>query len=102
MQCENCLNYFRLKCLDSECEQFRLCHLCFTPVTSPNDSVGTDGNQCFLPENLMNVMKSRGMKIMHQNVRSLFKKIDELRLIVSEVNSAVHLITFLRPGCITI
>ena len=36
-------------------------------------------------------MKNRGLKIVHQNMQSLAKKINELRLICSSVNSGIHL-----------
>ena len=52
-----------------------------------------DDNLCFPPENLVNMTKTRGMKIIHQNIRSLLKKIDELRLVVLKLNSGILLIT---------
>ena len=58
-----------------------------------NESVGSDDSQCFLSDILKNMTETRGLKVVHQNIRSLPNKIDELRLIISELGSRIHLIT---------
>ena len=40
---------------------------------------------------LQEIVKSRGLKIIHQNIQSLTRKIDELRLVMSELKSGIHL-----------
>ena len=91
LQCVHCDKFFHLRCLGSEYESLRMCSLCSTVPL--NESVGSDDSQCFLPDILKNMTETRGLKIVHQNIRSLPNKIDELRLIISELGSRIHLIT---------
>ena len=79
LQCVHCDKFFHLRCLGSEYESLRMCSLCSTVPL--NESVGSDDSQCFLPDILKNMTETRGLKIVHQNIRSLLNKIDELRLI---------------------
>ena len=89
-QCSICDLYIHLSCLGSEFEQSKHCSLCSVPVLSPNNSVGSTFP--LLPD-LANLVTNRGLKIVHQNIQSLTKKIDELRLICSSVQAGIHLLT---------
>lgn len=69
-----------------------MCSLCSTVAL--NESVGSIDRQSCLPGVLKNMIETRGLKIVHQNIISLPDKIDELCLInVSELGSGIHLIT---------
>ena len=92
-QCTSCHLDFHLKCLDSHFETTRSCSLCSVPSVPVNREDGSDDINSFLPKILNDMTKARGMKFIHQNVRSLLGKIDELRLIISELNSEIHLLT---------
>ena len=52
------------------------------PCPGPDCSTSID------PHNKFNVIKKRGLHFIHINVRSLFPKLDELRLIARETNAA--------------
>ena len=64
---------YHLKCLESSFDINRTCKQCF---------VGMNG-----------FINNSGVKIVHQNIRSLLPKIDELRLLISSVQSKIDLIT---------
>ena len=89
-QCSICDLYIHLSCLGSEFEQSKHCSLSSVPVLSSNNSVGRTFP--LLPD-LANLVTNRGLKIVHQNIQSLTKKIDELRLICSSVQAGIHLMT---------
>ena len=42
---------------------------------------------------MKDIFRGSGVKIVHQNIRSLLPKIDELRLLISSVQSKIDLIT---------
>ena len=46
----------------------------------------------YLSSELRNITKLHGFKIVHQNIRSLSKKIDQLRLIMNELKAGIHLL----------
>ena len=86
LQCSICRMSFHLKCLDENYELSKTCRLC---STVPNDLVDHCSNNgaCFSPK-LAEIIKQRGLRIIHQNIRSVTRKIDELRSLV--VNAAVE------------
>ena len=89
-QCLKCDLYVHLSCLGSEFEQSKHCSLCAVPALSPNNFTGST-----LPLllDLANLVTNRGLKIVHQNIQSLTKKIDQLRFICSSVQAGIHLLT---------
>jgi hypothetical protein len=71
-------------------------------VPSPSKSLNGSVSETFLEEtlaagslqgNLKDIVCTRGLKILHLNVRSLNGKLNELRSILSTLNSGIHLLT---------
>ena len=92
-QCIICHDDFHLKCLGSLFETTQSCGSCSVPPSSMDMEVDSDDVEMFIPQILREMTKARGMKFIHQNIRSLLGKIDELRLFVSELSSEIHLLT---------
>ena len=94
IQCRSCHRDFHLKCIGSEFDESHICNLCSVPAGKDTDSTrDKDNEERLLPKILKDMSKTRGMKLIHQNVRSLTGKIDELRFILSKLSSQVHLLT---------
>ena len=53
-----------------------------------------DDNGPFLSQKLSDISAIKGFKIVHQNIRSLTGRIDELRLIASELRSSLQFMSF--------
>ena len=82
---------FHLKCLDENYELSKTCRLCSTVPNDLVDHYSNDG-ACFSPK-LAEIIKQHGLRIIHQNIRSVTRKIDELRsLVVNELKSEIHII----------
>lgn len=71
-------------------------------MPSPSKSLNGSASETFLEEtlaacslqgNLKDIVCTRGLKILHLNVRSLNGKLNELRSILSTLNSGIHLLT---------
>ena len=85
------LQCFHLKCLDENYELSKTCRLCSTVLNDLVDHCSSDG-ACFSPR-LAEIIKQRGLRIIHQNIRSVTRKIDELRsLVLNELKSEIHII----------
>ena len=85
LQCVLCEVKYHLKCLGADYDQNGCCHLCSVqPGDLSSDSPSHD--EMFLPSKLRELVKLRGFKIVHQNIRSLERKIDEVRVILKELN----------------
>ncbi len=84
---------FHLKCFGDETDGDRICKLCFTPTLDHsymNDSCTIDS---LLPKELQDMVKYRGIKLVHQNICSLLRRLDELRLMCNVLKSSIHMIT---------
>ena len=88
-QCTVC-QHFHLKCLSADFEQSKACHLCYTLPLKELD----EGEPVSLPSDLQNLVNYRGFKVIHPNIQSLTRKIDELRFICKSLDSKIHLLTF--------
>ena len=77
-------------CLGAEFEQSKRFSLCCDTIPPSNN---TDESPLALFPEFVDVVKTRGLKIVHQNIQSITKKINELRLIRSSVQSGIHFIT---------
>ena len=92
-QCSMCQRHFHLKCFGAGLDSDRKCSSCTNQETLLTDSVDCSVG-AFLSPKLRDIPKSRGFKFIHQNIRSLAGKIEELRFMSSELQSGIHLLTF--------
>ena len=97
--CATCSKSLRSKQSFAECsgcltelESARLCSACTDQSGSASDD--NIDNGLFLRQGLTDIGAIKGFKIAHQNIRSIIGKIEELRLVISEVKSSFHLLTF--------
>ncbi|CAB3982840.1 Hypothetical predicted protein [Paramuricea clavata] len=90
MKCISCEMFFHLKCFGEEADRVRTCKLCQTPVL---DSTDPRIDNCSILNELKDIVESRGIKLIHQNICSLLRKMDELRLMISELKSGIHILT---------
>ena len=88
IKCISCEMLFHPKCF-GEVDQVRTCKLCQTPVLDSTDP-GIDN--CSILNELQDIVESRGIKLIHQNICSLLRKMDELRLMISELKSGIHIL----------
>ena len=81
----SCSMTYHLKCLGSDFENYRLCNLSSTKDKFDPVATGTsqDLHHDDFVTDLKKVSSQRGLKFIHQNIRSLRQKVDELRLLVS-------------------
>ena len=86
MQCSVCQLYSHPKCLGAGYELSGCCRVCLLSPSSECSEELTSTLSC-----LQEIVKSRGLKIIHQNIQSLTRKIDELRRVMSELKSGIHL-----------
>ena len=93
VQCSNCNLYYHLRCLDTEYEQSKLCRLCGILNPSNDSTDETMFSSIAVPDELVNFVKRRGLKIIHQNVQSLRSKINELRLLCTSLQNGIHILT---------
>ena len=91
--CKECYANFHLKCIGAEFEHNKTCRLCSIPQFSQNSQDFQDDETIFTRD-LKNVDSLRGLKCVHQNIRNLSNKLDEIRCIVNTLNSGIHLISF--------
>ena len=62
------------------------------PAYQVNDSI-SDSSGCEMYGELKEIFNCSGMKFVHQNVRSLLSKIDELRVLIADLNNNIHFLT---------
>ena len=62
------------------------------PAYQVNDSI-SDSSGCEMYGELKEIFNCSGMKFVHQNVRSLLSKIDELRILIADLNNNIHFLT---------
>ncbi|CAB4026053.1 Hypothetical predicted protein [Paramuricea clavata] len=91
-ECLRCKSVNHLKCLESSFDINRTCKQCFVGM---NGNINNDNDDyCSQVTTEMNdIFRGSGVKIVHQNIRSLLPKIDELRLLISSVQSKIDLFT---------
>ena len=90
LQCKLCELSYHLKCLGADYELTSFCRQCSAPADQSSET--TSSEELLLPSKLREVMKLRGFKFFHQNIQSLKRKIDEIRLILQELNAGMHLL----------
>lgn len=83
--CSVCNFTHHLKCLSASFEDNKTCLMCSVPPAGSisNDSLVSD-LQYEAPLELLEVLKCRGMRFIHQNIRSLRGKFGELQILLSK------------------
>ena len=91
-ECLGCKSVHHLKCLESSFDINRTCKQCFVEM---NGLINNDNDDyCSqVAMEMKDICRGSGVKIVHQNIRSLLSKIDELRLVISSVQSKIDVIT---------
>ena len=90
--CSVCQRPILFKCFGPDFDYIKSCRNCSTPSDSECESNAEDC-KVTLPQKLRDIPGVNGFKIVHQNIRSLNCKIDELRFMVAELNSGLQLLT---------
>ena len=87
---------FHLKCIGAEFELNKTCRLCSIPhaQVSRQNSQDLQQEETIFTRELKNVASLRGLKCVHQNIRNLLNKLDEIRYIINTLKSGIHLISF--------
>ena len=88
VSCIECLSDYHLKCAGAAFENNKTCRLCFVPQADPTYQHFAD-TKSDLVNSLENVVKCRGLKCVHQNIRSLLYKIDEVRQIMCDLKNGL-------------
>ena len=92
--CKECYANFNLKCIGAEFELNKTCRLCSIPQVSRQNSQDFQQEETIFIRELKNVASLRGLKCVHQNIRNLLNKLDEIRYIINTLKSRIHLILF--------
>lgn len=92
VSCCKCDGVYHLKCIGVEFESSRTCHLCSQPLlTQPNQVNKNIDSWCSdLILNFRDVVRMRGLKCLHQTIRSLIKIMDDIRLIIPNLKSGIQ------------
>ena len=91
--CSDCLQSYHLKCLGADFETSKKCFLC---SFKEMDSGGESGVECTdfnIATELREAIKLRSLKFIHQNIRSIRRKLDELNILVSQYPN-LHILAF--------
>ena len=74
--CEACCGHFHLKCIGPDFEVTKCCKNCAF-MSTPESMDGSESNETFIPklDGLTDLLKQKGLKLCHQNMRSLLPKI---------------------------
>ena len=91
LACMSCKRFFHLSCLGDGFKVTRFCHQCLENDSGAEET--SESDEPFIPLKLREVVKLRGLKIVHQNIQSLSDKIDQLRLLLHGLHSGIQLIT---------
>ena len=92
LQCRLCEANCHLKCVGVDFNLNNLYQACNVKRDTEEENDNVAGSYKYVPSGLMNITKMRGFKIIHQNIRSLSNKVDQLRLIMHELKSGIHLL----------
>lgn len=92
--CKECYANFNLKCIGAEFELNKTCCLCSIPQVSQQNSQDFQQEETIFIRELKNIASLRGLKCVHQNIRNLLNKLDEIRYIINTLKSRIHLILF--------
>ena len=92
LQCRLCEANCHLKCVGVDFNLNNLCQACNVKRDTEEENDNVAGSYKYVPSGLMNITKMRGFKIIHQNIHSLSNKVDQLRLIMHELKSGIHLL----------
>ena len=90
--CKECYANFNLKCIGAEFELNKTCRLCSIPQVSRQNSQDFQQEETIFIGELKNIASLRGLKCVHQNIRNLLNKLDEIRYIINTLKSRIHLI----------
>ena len=88
LQCSLCRMTFHLNCFGDNHELSKTFRLCSTLPSECNDSCSNEDTS--LAPKLVEIIKLRSLRLIHQNIQSLIKKIDELLNMVSELKSEIR------------
>ena len=88
--CSECSCIYHLKCIGADFETTRTCSLCSPPSPSLDSNISISDNEIIPP--LLNISMNRGLKCIYQNIRSLSGKVDELRVVINDSKSGIHII----------
>ena len=95
--CVSCNAWHHFKCSSESFELSKVCRLCCVPQRNTNSNKMDFGESEVLPNNLCgklnDITYTRGLKMLHLNIRSLVGKVDELRSIFTFTKSTIHLLT---------
>ena len=92
--CKECYANFNLKCIGAEFELNKTCRLCSIPQVSRQNSQDFQQEETIFIRELKNIASLQGLKCVHQNIRNLLNKLDEIRYIINTLKSRIHLILF--------
>ena len=89
--CVLCKSRFHLKCLDANFESGSTCHFCSVPSSAEQQLDGSLNDSFAVPATSDATLKLRGLKFIHQNIRRLRKKLNELRVFITQ-SPRIHII----------
>ena len=88
-KCTGCGQRCHLKCLRANfvrSVEKLYCNLCYV-----NNDENTDLNEEQVYPKLFNFTKRRGLKILHQNVNGIVKKLDQIKHFIAKCNKNIHI-----------
>ena len=90
--CVLCKSRFHLKCLDANFESGSAqCHFCSVPSSTERQFDDSLNDSFVTPATFDATLKLRGLKFIHQDIRSLRKKLNELRAFLMQ-SPRIHII----------
>ena len=97
VSCSGCTDKYHLKCLSftikNSSDKF-YCNSCYTPE-APNS---IQGAKAHIYDDLKLFLKSNGMKIFHQNVNGLFRKLYDIKILLQETQKEIHILGITIDG----
>ena len=88
-----CTQPYHLKCLSAEFEYSSKCDMCFNNAKDPMPHEDLIETAIHGFAELSEAVNQRGLKFLHQNIRSLRGKMDELNILVSHCPK-LHILAF--------
>ena len=86
---------FHLKFLDASFKSASTFHYCSVPSSAEQQSYDSLNDSFFVPAKSDATLKLRGLKFIHQNIRSLRKKLNELRVFLTQ-SPRIHIIALIE------